>query len=104
MVTGSDYEAGLAGEHQIANAELAVMLSRKFLQSKDQTTPQVTLPSSFIEGLRDAKWPGRCQTVSDPKYPSTVWFLDGAHTVESLSCCIKWFSSPAAALRAEEIV
>jgi hypothetical protein len=58
MVTWSDYEAGLAGEHQIANAELAVMLSQKFLQSKEQTTPQVTLPSSFIEGLkrREVAW------------------------------------------------
>ena len=103
MVIWSDCEAGLAGDHQITNAELAVLLSQKFLQLKEQTTPQATLPSSFVKGLKDAKWPGRCQTVNDPKYPSTVWFLDGAHTVESLSCCMKWFVSPVAASRAEDI-
>ena len=85
------------------NAGLAVLLSRKFLQSKGLSTPQATLPSSFVEGLKDAKWPGRCQTVSDPKHPSTVWFLDGAHTLESLACCMKWFISPIAALKAERI-
>ncbi|KAI9466907.1 Mur ligase [Lactarius psammicola] len=99
----AEIQLGLAGEHQIMNAELAVLLSRKFLQSKEQATPQATLPSSFIEGLKDAKWPGRCQTVGDPKYPSTVWFLDGAHTVESLACCTKWFVSPIAALKKEGI-
>ncbi|KAH8999222.1 Mur ligase [Lactarius akahatsu] len=87
-------QLGLAGEHQIVNGGLAVLLSQKFLQSKGQTTPQAALPSSFIEGLKDAKWPGRCQTVNDPMYPSTVWFLDGAHTVESLACCIEWFLTP----------
>ncbi|KAH9006929.1 Mur ligase [Lactarius hatsudake] len=95
-------QLGLAGEHQIVNGELAVLLSRKFLQSKGQTTPQAALPSSFVEGLKDAKWPGRCQTVNDPMYPSTVWFLDGAHTVESLACCIEWFVSPIAALKEAE--
>ncbi|KAF8272540.1 FolC bifunctional protein [Lactarius quietus] len=94
---------GLAGEHQITNAELAVLLSQKFLQLKEQATPQTTLPSSFIEGLKNAKWPGRCQTISDPKHPSTVWFLDGAHTVESLACCMKWFASPRATLKSEGI-
>jgi folylpolyglutamate synthase len=103
MVTWSDCEAGLAGEHQIMNAGLAVLLSQKFLQSKEQATPQATLPSSFIEGLKDAKWPGRCQTVGDPTYPSTVWFLDGAHTAESLVCCMKWFVSPIAALKVEGV-
>ncbi|KAH9062809.1 Mur ligase [Lactarius vividus] len=95
-------QLGLAGEHQIVNGELAVLLSRKFLQSKGQSTAQANLPSSFVEGLKDAKWPGRCQTVNDPKHPSTVWFLDGAHTVESLACCIKWFVSPIAALKEAE--
>jgi folylpolyglutamate synthase len=98
----AEIQLGLAGEHQITNAELAVLLSQKFLQLKEQVTPQAALPS-FIEGLKDARWPGRCQIVSDPKYPSTVWFLDGAHTVESLACCAKWFVSPAAALKTEKI-
>ncbi len=103
MLTWSDCDTGLEGEHQITNAELAVSLSRKFLQLKEQTYRQTPLPSSFIEGLKSAKWPGRCQTVTDPKFSSTVWFLDGAHTVESLVCCMKWFVSPKVVLNAEAV-
>ena len=28
----------------------------------------------------------------------TTWFLDGAHTIESLDCCIRWFVSPGVGL------
>jgi len=81
------------------NAGLAAILSQKFLELKGSTTPQKALPGIFIEGLKAARWPGRCQTVSDPTFPLIVWFLDGAHKVESLECCIEWFASPTAALR-----
>jgi len=91
--------AGLAGTHQITNARLAAILSQKFLELKELAAPQKTLPTTFIEGLKAARWPGRCQTVNDPTFFSIVWFLDGAHTVESLECCIEWFVSPTAALR-----
>ncbi|KAI0304213.1 Mur ligase [Russula brevipes] len=66
---------------------------------KESAASQETLSDTFIEGLKAARWPGRCQTVNDPRYPPIVWFLDGAHTVESLGCCIEWFVSPVAALR-----
>ena len=51
------------------------------------------LPHQIIEGLQDARWPGRCQIVEDrqPRRKGTRWFLDGAHTVESLLCCGEWF-------------
>jgi folylpolyglutamate synthase len=91
--------AGLAGTHQITNAGLAAILSQKFLELKESAAPQKTLPATFIEGLKAARWPGRCQTVNDPTFPPIVWLLDGAHTVESLECCIEWFVSPTAALR-----
>jgi len=66
---------------------------------KEVATPQKTLPGTFIEGLKAARWPGRCQTVSDPNFPPIMWFLDGAHTVESLECSLEWFVSPTATLR-----
>jgi folylpolyglutamate synthase len=75
-----------------------VILSQKFLELKESVAPQKTLPNTFIEGLKAARWPGRCQTVNDPSFPPIVWFLDGAHTVESLECCIEWFVSPTATL------
>jgi folylpolyglutamate synthase len=78
-----------------------VLLSQKFLELKESAAPESTLPDTFIQGLKAARWPGRCQTVNDPKHPHTVWFMDGAHTVESLDCCIEWFVSPLAALKTE---
>ncbi|KAI0307269.1 Mur ligase [Multifurca ochricompacta] len=95
----SEARLGLAGAHQLTNAGLAVLLSQKFFELKESVAPQKTLPASFLEGLKDARWPGRCQTVNDPKYPPITWFLDGAHTAESLDCCIEWFVSPSAALK-----
>ncbi|KAH9977894.1 Mur ligase [Lactifluus volemus] len=95
----SEAQLGLAGQHQISNAGLAVLLSQKFLELKESASPEKNISDTFLQGLKAAKWPGRCQTVSDPKHPQTVWFLDGAHTVESLDCCIEWFASPSAALK-----
>ncbi|EMD40678.1 hypothetical protein CERSUDRAFT_80327 [Gelatoporia subvermispora B] len=90
---------GLAGEHQLQNANLAVHLARVFLRETTSLDVNDPLPEPFVEGLAQAKWPGRCQTVPDPKDTSLTWFLDGAHTIESLDCCMRWFVSPEAALR-----
>ncbi|KAG2369582.1 Mur ligase [Suillus spraguei] len=60
--------------------------------------PLRSLPTSFLDGLKNAHWPGRCQTVLDPKLEAMTWFLDGAHTQESLACCMEWFVSPAVGL------
>ena len=32
--------------------------------------------------------------VADPKKAGVTWYLDGAHTVESLNYCVEWFVSP----------
>ncbi|KIM68833.1 hypothetical protein SCLCIDRAFT_1209038 [Scleroderma citrinum Foug A] len=89
---------GLAGEHQIQNAAIAVQMAHIFLHSWDdmesRPEPLSDLPPSFLTGLENTKWPGRCQTVPDPLYQDTTWYLDGAHTTESLSCCMQWFVQP----------
>ncbi|KZT71613.1 FolC bifunctional protein [Daedalea quercina L-15889] len=95
----SDIKLGLAGTHQYQNAGLAVHLAKHFLHAKTGWPLDDTLPPPFVEGLENARWPGRCQTVVDPKHPRLTWFLDGAHTKESLECCMQWFASPDAALR-----
>ncbi|KAG1872738.1 Mur ligase [Suillus tomentosus] len=111
---------GLAGAHQRSNAGLAVQLVHTFLSIKDQSyspmsdpntsgaasatwsgteiEPLKSLPTSFMDGLENAHWPGRCQTVPDSKFGAMTWFLDGAHTQESLACCLEWFVSPAVGL------
>ncbi|ETW83873.1 hypothetical protein HETIRDRAFT_314661 [Heterobasidion irregulare TC 32-1] len=95
----SGVKLGLAGEHQVQNANLAVHLAQKFLQIQDGTKPESPLSHLYIKALENAKWPGRCQTVMDPKHLDTTWFLDGAHTKESLECCVEWYVSPTAGLR-----
>jgi len=92
-------ELGLAGAHQIQNASLAVELAKVFLRSQGECDEEATLPVAFVGGLMQTRWPGRCQSVVDPALSNTTWFLDGAHTVESLVCGLKWFVSPSVALR-----
>lgn len=95
----SGVKLGLAGEHQVQNANLAVHLAQKFLQIQDGTKPESPLSHLYIKALENAKWPGRCQTIMDPKHLDTTWFLDGAHTKESLECCVDWYVSPTVGLR-----
>lgn len=95
-------QSGLPGSHQYQNANLAIHLARTFLQKKAGIEPETTLSETYIKALQSAKWPGRCQTVSDPQHTPTTWFLDGAHTAESLSFCVQWFVSPDATLRKPE--
>ena len=84
--------------HQVANASLAVNLAQIFLQAKTSIEPEYPLPQSYLDGLQKVRWPGRCQTVPDPALKRITWFLDGAHTAESLDCCIRWFVSPGVGL------
>lgn len=93
---------GLAGSHQVANATLAVNLAHQYLLSQehriDSTAPLSPSPfplsPGFVAGLGNARWPGRCQQVADSKAPGLVWFLDGAHTTESLTACTSWYCAP----------
>lgn len=95
----SGIELGLAGKHQQQNASLAIALSRSFLKSQATFSGETALPTTFITALKATKWPGRCQTVVDPRRDGITWYLDGAHTVESLECCIEWFASLMVGLR-----
>lgn len=74
-------------------------LAKEFLQVRSPSNAITTITPLVDSALEKARWPGRCQTVVDPQYPGTTWFLDGAHTVDSLECCAQWFFSPEAGLR-----
>ncbi|KAL5973468.1 hypothetical protein ACLOJK_030119 [Asimina triloba] len=82
---------GLDGEHQYLNAGLAVSLCYTWLQKN---------------GHMEAIYPdqnGRAQIVPDPHtnmqhkddpcFGGLVFFLDGAHSPESMEMCAQWFSS-----------
>jgi len=83
----------------VQNAKLAVATTQKFFERKEGLDADKLPRKTVVQALERTKWPGRCQTVQDPKQANLTWFLDGAHTVESLESCIKWFVSPDTALR-----
>ena len=92
---------GLSGAHQYDNANLAIHLARKFFYAREGIEPTDLLTDLESKAVQDARWPGRCQTVVDPKNTERTWYLDGAHTTESLDCCMQWFVDPKAALKTE---
>ncbi|CAE6522490.1 unnamed protein product [Rhizoctonia solani] len=98
----SEIKLGLAGIHQRQNATLAMHLVHRFLQLQ---SPTLKLPDSlspipeiYATGLNEARWAGRCQQIVDPR-EGLRWFLDGAHTIESLTACAEWYFTPELAFR-----
>ncbi|KAL2333294.1 hypothetical protein Fmac_014507 [Flemingia macrophylla] len=94
---------GLEGEHQYINAGLAVALCSTWLKInghlEDSYLKQIqqTLPEHFIKGLTAASLQGRAQIVPDQFISNEisnelVFFLDGAHSPESMEACARWFS------------
>ncbi|KAG8920903.1 Folylpolyglutamate synthetase, partial [Tulasnella sp. 408] len=97
---------GLSGVHQFQNASIAVHLVHQYLLARQPDIPEF-LPSlyptplspSYIKGLEATRFPGRCQEVADPEHTKITWFLDGAHTIESLTSCGEWFFQPTTGMK-----
>ncbi|XP_008803144.1 folylpolyglutamate synthase isoform X2 [Phoenix dactylifera] len=101
-----DQHLGLDGEHQYINASLAISLSRAWLKETGNTEginfeDATFLPEQFVRGLTKASFQGRAQIVPDSHLRSQernfnlgdlVFYLDGAHSPESLEVCARWFS------------
>lgn len=81
---------GLHGKFQQLNATLACYLAAERLGIA--LSKHNDLPREFVTGLQQASWPGRCQRVETPR---ACWYLDGAHTVESLEVATDWFARTA---------
>lgn len=79
---------GLGGEFQKGNAALAVYLAATRLGIDLNSLSK--LPDEFTVGLESVKWPGRCQIL---EAVNKKWFIDGAHTHDSLEQAAKWFAS-----------
>lgn len=43
------------------------------------------------QALRNVKWLGRNQVINVT--PNLSYFLDGAHTIESIQLCSKWYQN-----------
>lgn len=104
---------GLAGQHQRQNASLAVTLAAQWeatsataaaragpaaRQRADSVLCNSVLPPEYVHGLETATWPGRGHIVHDtleqgsaPSPSQLIFYLDGAHTAESMKTCAEWF-------------
>ncbi|KAL3162848.1 hypothetical protein ABBQ32_009302 [Trebouxia sp. C0010 RCD-2024] len=111
------HQLGLAGAHQQVNASLAVQLAATWEQAagpscggpaaagaaqRVQQLGQLQLPDAYVEGLQGCVWPGRAQVVRQSWVSEgmadglgTTFFLDGAHTPESMATCAEWFCEAA---------
>ena len=86
---------GLSGKVQLQNASLALQLSHAFLHpptNKTNYLPTMASPFQILApdalGLALARWPGRSQIL---KRKGVAYYIDGAHTPESIEACIDWF-------------
>jgi folylpolyglutamate synthase len=80
---------------QQKNATLAIALASTVLKKLDPefSMPDDSLPKEFVDGLEQVVWRGRCET----KVMGNIrWFVDGAHTVDSLKVSAKWFGGESA--------
>ncbi|GLV43772.1 Porphobilinogen synthase [Carabus blaptoides fortunei] len=85
---------GINGTIQNTNASLAIQLAHEWMKlcgTKDMTTmDELVVPAKTITGLLNCKWPGRNQIL---KTSNATFYLDGAHTVDSLEKCAQWYQT-----------
>jgi folylpolyglutamate synthase len=96
--------ARLEGAFQKSNMALATVLSRRHLQalghkfelpffeSGGSPLPSKLgdMPQEFVTGLQTATLRGRCETITQDRI---LWYLDGAHTQDSLVQVGRWYAS-----------
>lgn len=80
------------GEFQRRNASLAIALTETLLKSIDPSfsPPENALSEEFVNGLEQVVWRGRFEIKIDG---NIRWYIDGAHTADSLIVAAKWFAS-----------
>lgn len=81
-------------QFQKKNATLAVALATAALEKLGVATacgPE--LPKEFVDGLEQTVFRGRCEVKTEDK---VAWYLDGAHTSDSLKMSARWFADETA--------
>ena len=102
---------GIPGRHQLSNAALALALTKTWLGFRRGELPtaaqfaepgfrdsgapfQLELTAEEAKALEETTWEGRCQVIPLPQSGVRL-FVDGAHTLESLTACVAWFRESA---------
>ena len=80
---------------QTRNASLAIALAETLLKKLDPNfrIPSRSLRKDFKEGLEKVVWRGRCEKKVEG---NITWYLDGAHTAESISAVTAWHGNECA--------
>uniref|UniRef100_A0A2S2NRM7 tetrahydrofolate synthase n=1 Tax=Schizaphis graminum TaxID=13262 RepID=A0A2S2NRM7_SCHGA len=99
-------ELGVLSSAQEINASLAIQLANAWINRNNKydwlkeckigpngikQAPIWEINKQDKQALRDAKWDGRNQVLNIT--PNLSYFLDGAHTIESIQLCSKWYQN-----------
>ncbi|KIW72217.1 hypothetical protein PV04_00427 [Phialophora macrospora] len=90
LIENADYKLGLQGEFQKINASLAVEVACGWLHDQGYRILDDDFVVRVRHGLRYVRWPGRCDTRREK---GIKWYVDGAHTLESIRLAGEWFAS-----------
>jgi folylpolyglutamate synthase len=97
-IESGDVELGLKADYQMSNASLAAAIASTQLRQLGCPgvpdlieNPRASLPEEFKRGLKMVRWPGRSDIRRDTQ-SDTTWYLDGAHTMESIELSSRWFA------------
>lgn len=78
------------------NFSLAAQLSGRWLRNRNKISEDLfkedilhSIDDKFVDAFNKCQFEGRFQRIEQGKL---TYFLDGAHTKESMEICIKWFS------------
>jgi folylpolyglutamate synthase len=80
-----------AAEFQKRNASLGIVLAEEVLRKIDPgfVVDEEKLPREFVDGIEKVVWRGRCEVKVEK---GVTWYVDGAHTVDSLKVAGRWFA------------
>lgn len=83
---------GLSADFQYINASLALSLVSHHLFYLNVLNGNISsgISNCMKAGLEKASWPGRCQLY---KENNISWYLDGAHTHESVKEAVNWYTN-----------
>ncbi|KAF4626040.1 hypothetical protein G7Y89_g12124 [Cudoniella acicularis] len=77
---------------QRGNASLAISLAKTVLMKIGVPKPELPdrrkLTKQFKDGLEKVVWRGRCEKIEEV---NVTWYLDGAHTEDSVEVAANWF-------------
>ncbi|KAK2594806.1 Folylpolyglutamate synthetase [Conoideocrella luteorostrata] len=90
-------------QFQKKNATLAIALAETVLQKLHllKGKSQDFLPKEMKDGLENTVFRGRCEVKTEEK---VVWYVDGAHTADSLKMSSRWFADEIANSTAPRVI